>query len=165
MPVHFNLTGGYLISGRLEGMCEMYTCDEKGNGEIYIGNFIRGKLNDPNGTYMTYSNVSYVSYKGAFVDNRMDGQIEVIRVEFPEQETEDEKKCIGNSHCQTTGRKFIAASNSQAPVAGIRKVVIFSNGIQGGVLSEQPAQIVFSSEQTQLNNRNLFCKLSAMKIA
>jgi hypothetical protein len=92
MPVHFNLTGGYLISGRLEGMCEMYTCDEKGNGEIYIGNFIRGKLNDPNGTYMTYSNVSYVSYKGAFVDNRMDGQIEVIRVEFPEQETEDEKK-------------------------------------------------------------------------
>ncbi len=161
MPVHFRLINGFLMSGRLEGTAEMYICDEKGNGEVYAGNFKKGKLNDPDGTYIVYSNTTYTSYRGTFIDNIMDGQIEVVSVEFPEQETEDEKKCMGNSHCGTTGRKYIVRSVSQTPTAGTLKVVIFSDGIRGAVISEQFVQVVFDSECTLLNNRSIFCKLLA----
>ncbi len=161
MPVHFKLLGGSLISGHLNGMAEMYICDDDGNGEIYIGNFLKNKLNDPDGTYIVYSNTTYTSYNGTFIDNHMDGHINVITVEFLNQETEDEKKYTGNSMCGTTGRKYISNSELQLPVSGNKKIVIYSNGIRGSVLSEKDVQVTFNVMQVKLNNRNIFCKLTA----
>ncbi len=159
MPVHFKFNGGSLQSGRLKGGAEMYISDEIGNGEIYKGNFIAGKLNDPNGIHIVYTDTQCVLYRGVFIDNVPDGQIEEIIIELSDEKTENEI-ITGNCHCGTKGRKYIYLSMSRALIDAKKKIVIYSNGIRGAVLSEQNIQVSFNMSQKQLNNRNIFCDFS-----
>lgn len=156
MPIHFKTNGGALIAGQLNGVGEVYLSDEKGNGEIYKGAFIRGKLNDPVGIYITYTNTSFTSFEGTFIDNRMDGNIDVITYINNDPETDEEKKCEGNDHCTTTGKRFIYASNNNSVLSCARKTIIYSDGVQGSTISDISQNVTINVSRTILNGRKIF---------
>ena len=80
MPVRILLNGGVFKSGRIEGGGELEVADEIGNIKIYKGNFICGKLNDEEGTYIEYNKNNYNLYvvvTGIFINNKMDGVMNI----------------------------------------------------------------------------------------
>ncbi len=156
MTVHFKVNGGIVKSGRINGVGEIYTSNGLGSGNIHKGNFISGKLNDVNGTYIIYDNDSYAVYTGTFVDNKMDGYIEVLTFSSADPITEDEKKCRGNDHCRTTGLRYIYASENNMTLSGRKKTVIYSNGVEGATLEDAPQDMKIIVEQKVLNNRLIF---------
>jgi hypothetical protein len=156
MTIHFKTKGGAVRAGQLNGLGEVYHADEKGNGEIYKGTFIRGKLNDSDGTYIMYTNSSFTYFTGTFIDNNMDGHIDVIAYTTLDDETDDEKKCEGNSHCKSNNRRFIYASENTLIMECRRKTIIYSNGVQGSTISDISQNVTIDINQTCLNGRKLF---------
>lgn len=156
MPVHIKTVNGSIIAGQLSGQGEIYFSDEKGNGEIYKGNFIRGKLNDPDGIYINYTNSSFNMFRGTFVDNAKDGSIELLSYFTLDVESEEEKNCEGNSFCKTNGNRFIHASKNQLVLTGVRKIVIYSNDTQMSTLSEDQTALYLLVNQKILNGRKIF---------
>ena len=160
MPFHFKPTGGYFRCGLMYGLGEVYQEDSKtGEGDLYIGNFINGKLNDPNGIYIVYNNTSYTRYSGTFIDHKMDGVITVCEyINTDPLDEEDEKKKLGNGVCGTLGQRFILASNQNKTLNVTKKTIIFSDGIKGAVLSTEPCDMTICIEQKSINGKKYFSK-------
>jgi hypothetical protein len=158
MTIHFNIINGSLKSGKLAGLGEMYSADADGNGVIYKGNFVKGKLTDFNGVLITYTNSEVTKYVGTFVDHKMDGQIEVTTYidNTPDPGPGPDPEIEGNCPCGTMGRKFLKASNDASIFSGRKKIVLFSNGIEGSVISDIATDISISVSQKIFNNRRIF---------
>jgi hypothetical protein len=157
MPIHIKADGGYVRSGLLYGTGEIYNSDNIGNGTIHKGNFVKSRLNDADGTMITYSNTEITLYKGVFVNNQMDGQITIITYTNTLPEEEDEKEVEGNCLCHTQNRRFIYLSNNQTPMIAKKKVVLYNNGVEESVISEEvDITITLNVSQFDFNGKKIF---------
>jgi hypothetical protein len=157
MPIHFKPKEGYFKGGNIHGEGEIYKEESTGSGEIMIGFFSQGKLNDPAGVYITYDNNSYKKYTGTFIEGKLDGLVTVLEYDSGAPESEEEKKAHGNGHCQTNGRRYVRACHQGASLSGTKKEVIFSNGIQGVVIDETACNMRIAVCQKDFNGRKIFC--------
>ncbi len=161
MTVHYKTReGGSVRTGLMDGPGEIYHADENGNGTIYKGNFVRGKLNDIDGEYITYSDDNFCIYRGTFVDNKMDGYITTFYYTTDIPESDDEKNITGNCHCRSRGRRYIYVHENDLDVELEKKIIIYSDGVPGASISSEIKLSKIVVEQHELNGRKIFTNFS-----
>lgn len=162
--IYIKLNGGMLRSGRIQGEGEFYDEDNSGNGVIYIGDFNKGKLNDPDGQYIVYTNTSFSSFKGPCTDSKLDGTIEVLIYEDNSSETPQEDEIEGNGPDKTNGRRHILNSNNETTLVVQKKSVIYSNGIEGATLSTQSTNVKLIVCQRLVGDKCMFSKFEVLEL-
>lgn len=160
MPIFLRvINGGNIFAGRIEGEGEKYVSDDNGNGEIFAGSFVRGKLECVDGNYTTYTDTGFNVYLGNFISGRLDGSVTLYTYINTTPETPEEKAVDGNCPSRTHNRRFIYASTSLgigSVLLGRKITRIYNNGVLSGTTSDDPVSMTIDVSQRIFNTRKIF---------
>jgi hypothetical protein len=162
--IYIKLNGGSLRSGKIQGLGKFHDEDLLGNGEVYIGIFDKGKLNDLEGQYIVYTNSGFSSFKGPFIDHKLDGTIEVLIYEDNSSETPQEAEIEGNGPDKNNGRRHILNANNETILSVQKKVIIYSNGVEGVTISTEPVNVKVSVCQRLFGDKCMFSKFEITEV-
>ena len=156
MTIHFHCTGGFIKGGRMIGSGEVFIEDpDTGDGSILMGNFnSHGKLNDPDGICVVYTETAYTKYIGPIINGIMDGTFDIL--EYEEKGNPQSGNENGNGVGGNCGKKWIANSAAQNRLNGTKRSVIFDNDAEISELSSSQQFMLITIGQKKFNNRNLF---------
>ncbi len=148
MVVTIKTTGGVFRSGRMNGPGEVYIEDEvTGEGECFIGNFVKGKLHDSDGIHVTYDNDSFIKHEGSFVNGVRSGTFSILKYE---------EKAGGGDR----GSKHINNSKEKKKLNGRKRVVIFDNDVEITELSNVAKKMTISVTQKTFKDNKYFSQFS-----
>ncbi len=162
--IYIKLNGGSLRSGKIQGLGEYHDEDLLGNGEVYIGIFDKSKLNDLDGQYIIYTNTGFSSFKGPFIDHKLDGTIEVLVYEDNSVETPQEAEIDGNGPDKNNGCRHILNSNNETSLSVQKKVVIYSNGVEGATVSTETITVKVSVCQRLFGDKYMFSRFEVLEL-
>lgn len=162
MTVFIKTLGGRIQTGRLNGAGEIYYSDENGNGQVYKGNFLRGKLHDAAGVLIDYTNEGFVMYTGNFVNGIMNGTIEVIeQLSLPE----NTQYTDGNGPNGDNGLRIISAYRNDTVITVDKKSVVYDNGVANATLDDTASTAsVTQMAQKELNSGRIFSDLQIAEL-
>jgi hypothetical protein len=149
MTIYIKSLGGTIKNGQVTGAAEIYTetFNSTGDGEVYKGNFVKNKLNDSTGEKIIYNNTSFIYYVGSFINNLADGTMTIYSWENASPETDEEKQISGDGVCTCYGRRHLYNSINSTVLVGRKKTIIYSQGIEGATLTDDPINMTINVSQ------------------